>query len=180
MSPEVRVDCRALCVRVRVRPCHGFAALEAKSDDPSMQNRGGPKARVAPSRPKVTTLPCKTAGVQKRATLPPEPSRARPCHGFAALEAKSDDPVQKRAPLPPELSRARPCHGFAARETKSDDPSMQNGGGPKARAATARALYSTPRARPCHGFAALETKSDDPPMQNRGGPKARAATARAL
>ena len=47
--------------------------------------------------------------------LPPEPSRARPCHGFAALETKSDKPstqnprVQKRAPLPPEPSTVRPC-----------------------------------------------------------------------
>ena len=55
-------------------PCHGFA-LETKSDDPSTQNRG----------------------VQKRAPLPPEPFRVRPCHGFAPLETKSDDPsTQKR------------------------------------------------------------------------------------
>ena len=63
-----------------------------------------------PSRQKVTTLPRRTAGVQKRAPLPPQPSRVRPCHGFAALE------------------------------TKSEDPSTQNREGPKARTTTARAL----------------------------------------
>ena len=172
----------------RARPCHGFAALETKSDDPSTQNRGGPKARAAtarapepsrvrpcqsrggpkarryrqstvedalatvsrPSRPQlqVTTLPRRTAGVQKRAPLPPEPSRARPCHGFAPFEAKSDDPStqnrrgSKSALLPPEPSRVRPCHGFAALETKSDDSSTHNSGRPKARAATAREMVS--------------------------------------
>ena len=45
-----------------------------------------------PSRPKVTTLPHRTAGVQKRARLAPVPSRGRPCHGFAPLEAKRNDP----------------------------------------------------------------------------------------
>ena len=57
-----------------------------------------------PARPKVTTLPCRTAGVQKRVPLPPEPSRVRPFRGFAAREAKSDD---ISAPLPPEPSRVR-------------------------------------------------------------------------
>ena len=42
--------------------------------------------------------------------------------------------VQKRALLPPEPSKVRPCHAFAALETKSDDSSTQNRGGPKARA----------------------------------------------
>ena len=42
-------------------------------------------------RPKVTTLPRKTHG-SKSAPLPPEPSRPRPCNGFAGLETKSDDP----------------------------------------------------------------------------------------
>ena len=32
------------------KPYYGFAALEAKSDDPSTQNWGGPKARAAPAR----------------------------------------------------------------------------------------------------------------------------------
>ena len=65
-------------------------------------------------------------------SLRPAPSTARPCHGFAPLETKSDDPsMRKRVPLPPEPSRVRPCHSFAALETKSDDPSAQNRGGPK-------------------------------------------------
>ena len=162
--------CRLVCVRSCVlekraplppEPSGGFAHLETKSDDLSTQNRGGPKrarryrqspleyapATVSrPSRPKVTTFPRKTAGVQKCAPLPPEPSRVRPCHGFAALETKNDDlctqnrGAPKRAQLPPEPCRVRPCHGFAALETKGDDFSTQNRGGPKARAATARAL----------------------------------------
>ena len=36
-----------------------------------------------PARPKVRTFQHKTVDVQKRAPLPPEPSRARPCHGAA-------------------------------------------------------------------------------------------------
>ena len=122
--------------------------------------------------PPVRTLPRKTEGVQKRAPLPPEPSRVRPYHAFAALETKSDDlstqnpRVQRRAPLPPEPSRVRPCHGFAALEAKSDDLSTQN---PRVqKRAPLPPEFS--RVRPCHGFAPLETKSDDP----------RAATARAL
>ena len=109
----------------KVRPCHGFAPLKSKSDNTSTQNRGRPKARAryrqsplehAPatfsqaSRPKVWTFPRQTADVQKRAPLPPEPSRARPCRCFAALKSKSED------------------------------PSTQNRGRPKARAATGRAL----------------------------------------
>ena len=97
-----------------------------------------------PSRPKVTALQRRTAGVQKRAPLPPEPSRARRCHGFAPLETKIDDhSPQNRGGSKPRagtaraLYRARPCHGFAPLETKSDDLSTQNRGGPKARAATA-------------------------------------------
>ena len=201
VPPEVRIDCCALCVRVHVHVCARQRVL-FKSHDMSRpfhaEPRGSKSARryrqsplehalatvSRPSRPKVTTLPRKTAGVQKRAPLPPEPSRARACHGFAPLETKSDDPSAQNCESPKAcaataraLYRARPCHGFAPRETKSDDPSAQNRGGPKACAATARALY---RVRPCHGFAALETKSDDPSAQNRGGPKACAATARAL
>ena len=84
-----------------------------------------------PSRPKVTTLPRRTA---ERAPLRPKPSRARLCHGFAALETKCDDPSASKSARYRELSRLRPCHGFAPRETKSDDPSAQN------RAATAKAL----------------------------------------
>ena len=95
-----------------VRPCHGFAPLKTKSDDPSTRNR-----RIAPPEPSKehasATLRCptrtrRTAGVtgQKRA----EPFRVRPCQDFAMLEAKSDilstqnPQVQKRAP-----SRVRPA-----------------------------------------------------------------------
>ena len=121
----------------------------------------------------VRTLPRKTADVRKSAPLPPEPSRARPCHGFATLESKvgtlprKTADVQKRAPLPPKRSRARPWHGFASLESKSEDLSTQNRGRPKARAAP-----EPSRARPCHGFATLESKSEDLSTQNRGRPKA--------
>ena len=104
----------------KVRSCHGFAALETKSDDPShTEPRGSKSARrycqspveypatvSRPSKPTVTTLPHKTAGVQKRAPLPPEPSKGRLCHGFAPLETKSDDfSTQNRAG--PKARRAR-------------------------------------------------------------------------
>ena len=97
----------------------GFAPLEAKSEDRSMQNSGRPKARAAtaralysthlqgvsrPSRRKVRTVPRKTADVHKRGPLP--------------VPRKTAD-VQKRAPLPPEPFRVRPCHGFAPLEGKS-------------------------------------------------------------
>ena len=55
-----------------------------------------------PRGQKVTTLPRKIHG-SKSARLLPEPSRARPCQGFATLEATNDDPstqnprIQKRA-----------------------------------------------------------------------------------
>ena len=149
VPPEVRVDCCALCVRVRVHVC---------ARQPVLFDRQSPLeyafATVSrPSMPKVTTLPRKIADVQKRAPLAPEPSRARPCHGFTPLDAKSDDRSTqnrgrpKASPLAPEPSRARRCHGFAPLEAKSDDPSTQNRGRPKARAASARALQSTPLPR---------------------------------
>ena len=56
-----------------------------------------------PSRPKVTTFPHRSD----------DPSTQNPR-------------VQKRAPLPPEPSRVRSCQGFAALETSSNDPSTQN------------------------------------------------------
>ena len=108
--------CVGWCGLVRVRSCvlvgmcsQRCALIVAR---PYRQSplEYAPATVSRPSRPKVMTLPRKTAGVQKRAPLLPEPSRARRCHGFAALE------------------------------TKSDDLSTQNCGGPKARAATARAL----------------------------------------
>ena len=116
-----------------------------------------------PSRPKETTLPRKDPRVQKRAPLPPEPSRARPCHGFATLEAKRDDPSTQRSTGPKaraataRASRARPCHGFATLKAKSDDPFTQN---PRVQK-RARLPPEPSRARPCHSFAARETKSDD-------------------
>ena len=73
----------------RVRPCHGCVPLETKSDNPfHAQPRASKSARPyrqsplkyapatvsRPLRPKVTTLPQRTAGVQKRAPPPPEPS----------------------------------------------------------------------------------------------------------
>ena len=133
-----------------------------------------PAAVSRPSRPKVTTIPRRTARVQKRAPLPPEPSRPRPCHGFAPLDTiprKSGGAKARRyreSPLEHERFRpSRPKVTTLLRRT----------GGVQTRAP----LPPEPsRVRPCHGFAALETKSDDPYTQNRGGAKARAATARAL
>ena len=66
-APEVRVDCCVLRLlpgrtadaqkRVplppepsSVRPCPGFAPVEAKRNVPSTQNRGRPKARTASAR----------------------------------------------------------------------------------------------------------------------------------
>ena len=119
-----------------------------------------------PWRPKVTTLPRKNARVQNRVPLPPEPSRARPCHGFAPLETKvttlsrKTAGVQKRAPLPPEPSKVRPHHSFATSRPKATSLPRRTAGVQKR--------------------APLEAKSDDRSTQNPEIPKARAATARAL
>ena len=91
------------------------------------------------ARPNVTTLLRKTHGSKSARRYSQSPLEYAP--------ATQNPRVQKRTRLPPEPSRARPCHGFAALETKSNDPSTQNRGGPKARAATARALWSTPLPR---------------------------------
>ena len=62
-----------------------------------------------PPKPKVTTFP-QNPRVQKRAPLPPQPSRARPCQGcqaFATLEAKSDDLSAKSTGPKPRAATAR-------------------------------------------------------------------------
>ena len=82
---------------VHLRPSPDFALFieEVDSDGERRIHMGcslHPATVSRPSRAKVRTLPRKTADVQKRAPLPPEHSRVRPCHGFAPLEAKSEDP----------------------------------------------------------------------------------------
>ena len=122
VPPEVRVDCCALCVRVRVHVCQRQRVLFNRRFrfDPVF---GRPsRARAPTTRPRLW---CANAGFHPTLTCQSAVPGGLP---------------QKRAPLPPEPSRVRPCHGFAALDAKSDDPSTQNHGRPKARAATARAL----------------------------------------
>ena len=89
VPPEVRVDCCALivarcacacaCMSARVNACSSTAGLDLTASS------GHHRARARPND-----------AASLGALLPPEleegASRVRPCHGFAALEAKSDDP----------------------------------------------------------------------------------------
>ena len=79
VPPEVRVDCCALRVRVRMRVCaRQRVLLDRRFRFGHVFGRQSPlkyaSATVSrPSRAKVTTFPRRTARVQKRAPLPPEP-----------------------------------------------------------------------------------------------------------
>ena len=65
VPPEVRVDCCALCVRVRVHVC----ARQRVLFDRQSPLEYAPAMVPHPARPKVTTFPRRIAGVQKRALL---------------------------------------------------------------------------------------------------------------
>ena len=110
VPPEVHVDCCALCVRVRVHVCARQRVLFDRRFRFDHVFGRPSRARAPTTWPRL----CCANG-----------------HFHPALTCQS---------AVPEPSKVRPCHGFATLETKSDDPSTQNRGGPKPRAAAARAL----------------------------------------
>ena len=120
----------------RVRPCQGFAALETQTNDISTQNPRVQKRALLPPEPEyapapeVTTFPRKTHGSKSKSAR-----GYRQSQGFAALETQSDD-ISTQNP-PPELE-------YAPARVSRWRPKVTTHPRPKARAATARALWSTP------------------------------------
>ena len=119
-----RCACACACMSALVNACSSTAGLDLTTSS------GDHLARAPATRPRLWCANRRFHPALTCQSAVPEPAR-----------------VQKRAPLAPGPSGARPCRGFAPLEAKSDDSPTQNPGRPKARAATARALYSTPLPR---------------------------------